>query len=368
MEKSIPTYIVTVDKNSDLGVEFISLVDEPAIMIDFVAMSKDEEQRVFMALADQQKLAGAFLIPDQKIYRNDNGEEYYITFTSETIRKIAERFNENLSQQNINLMHEKNSKVEGAFVLENWIIEDTNLDKSNKYGFTLPVGTWFGLVKVNNDAFWQDQVKSGKVRGFSIEGVLGMVKANFKKANMYKFKSIGMIAATNGEANGETVAIVAESFEIGEAVVIVGSDLTPVADFTGEITVDGTTVSVSAGVIAGVGSPEAPAEPAAPEAPAEAAPAAEPAPTGMGQEELNAMVESAMAQATERIAQLEERLGAIEAALNEAKAQAEQMSAQVAMSLNVEKVVDEPAKDETHADRVAKFKSFYSELQKNKKA
>ena len=362
MDKRIPVYTVTIDKSDELGVEYISLVDEPAIMIDFVAMSKEEETMVFTALADQQKLAGAFLVPDQKIYRNDNGEEYYITFTAETIAKVAERFNENLSAQNVNLMHQKNSKVEGAFILENWIIEDSESDKSNRYGFTLPAGTWFGLVKVNNADFWANEVKTGKVRGFSIEGVLGMVKINnSKQIKMnYKFKNIGMIAATNGEAEGQTVAVVAEAFEVGESIVVIGSDLAPVSDFTGEVMVDGVAVTVSAGVITAVGSAEAPAEPVAPEAPAEAA--AEPTTSPMNQEQMAAMIEPMLQVERERISALEERLGAMESALNEAKSQAEQMSAQVAMNMNIEKVVDEPVKADSIAERVLAFRNKATEL------
>jgi len=43
-------------------------------------------------------------------------------------------------------------------------------DKTRKYGLNVPVGTWMGAVKVNNDEIWKEYVKTNKVKGFSIEG------------------------------------------------------------------------------------------------------------------------------------------------------------------------------------------------------
>ena len=60
--------------------------------------------------------------------------------------------------------------IQGLSVVESWIIEDTDMDKSKKYGLSLPKGTWMVSVKVNNDDIWNNYVKEGKVKGFSIEG------------------------------------------------------------------------------------------------------------------------------------------------------------------------------------------------------
>ena len=59
--------------------------------------------------------------------------------------------------------------MKGLSVVESWIIEDSKTDKSRLYGFNLPVGTWMISMKVNNDEVWND-VKEGKIKGFSIEG------------------------------------------------------------------------------------------------------------------------------------------------------------------------------------------------------
>jgi hypothetical protein len=74
----------------------------------------------------------------------------------------------NSNQNNATLEHDK--KLKDLTVVESWIVEDVDMDKSKKYGLNAPVGTWMVSMKVNNDAIWNDFVKTGKVKGFSIEG------------------------------------------------------------------------------------------------------------------------------------------------------------------------------------------------------
>ena len=74
----------------------------------------------------------------------------------------------NGNQSNSTLEH--NSELQGLTLVESWIVEDKQKDKSALYNLDVPVGTWMGSVKVNNDEIWNDYVKTGKVKGFSIEG------------------------------------------------------------------------------------------------------------------------------------------------------------------------------------------------------
>ena len=111
---------------------------------------------------------GAALVPNKHIYRRDKkNEEYYIYFSEDTVRQASELFLMNSNQNNATYEHDK--KLEGMSVVESWIIEDSKQDKSAKYGFDLPKGTWMISMKVNNEQVWSD-VKAGKVKGFSIEG------------------------------------------------------------------------------------------------------------------------------------------------------------------------------------------------------
>ena len=157
-----------IDENDEMsGIDAVSVVKSPAIEENFIALQKhelelkkiDEEKRVLM---------GAALVPNKQIYRvNEKKEEYYIYFSEQTVRKASELFLMRSNQNNATYEHK--DKLEGLSVVESWIIEDEKQDKSRKYGFSLPVGTWMISMKVNNDEVWND-VKEGKVKGFSIEG------------------------------------------------------------------------------------------------------------------------------------------------------------------------------------------------------
>jgi len=157
-----------IDEESDIaGIQAISIVDNPAIEEDFIAL---KSQEVKLAEVDKEKkiIMGPALIPNKKIFRKFDEQEYYIYFSEDTVKKASELFLTKGNQNNSTLEHE--IKLNGLSVVESWIIEDENHDKSKKYGFNLPIGTWMVSMKVNNDDVWNNYVKSGKVKGFSIEG------------------------------------------------------------------------------------------------------------------------------------------------------------------------------------------------------
>lgn len=156
-----------LDDNEAIGVEAISVVENPAIESDFVALNNQE---IKLAEVDKEKrlLMGALLIPKKPIYRRNGSDEYYIFFSEETVLKASQMFLMNGNQSQSTLEHEK--QLQGLTLVESWIVEDKNKDKTALYGLDVPVGTWMGSVKVNNDEVWNDYVKTGKVKGFSIEG------------------------------------------------------------------------------------------------------------------------------------------------------------------------------------------------------
>ena len=161
-------YELFIEEDSEFsGIDAISIVEEPAIEEDFITLSADKVQ---LAKVDDEKriLMGAALVPNRKIYRNSEDEEYYIFFSEKTVRKASELFLARGKQNNSTLEHEYN--IKGLSVVESWIVEDETNDKSKLYNLNVPVGTWMVSVKVNNEQIWEEFVKTGKVKGFSIEG------------------------------------------------------------------------------------------------------------------------------------------------------------------------------------------------------
>ena len=149
------------------GIEAISLVESPAIEEDFIAL-KSEEVKLAEVSGDKRILMGALLVPNKPIYRQNKEEDYYIYFSKKTIEKASQLYLMNGNQNNTTLEHLH--KLKGLTLVESWLVEDEVHDKSRKYGLNVPVGTWMGAVKVNSDEVWDEYVKTGKVKGFSIEG------------------------------------------------------------------------------------------------------------------------------------------------------------------------------------------------------
>ena len=149
------------------GIEAISVVENPAIEEDFIAL---KSQEIKLAEVDKEKriLMGALLIPNKPILRRKGEEEYYIYFSRNTVAKASQLYLMNGNQSKATLEHQHT--LNGLTLVESWLVEDEVHDKSRKYGLDVPVGTWMGAVKVNNEEIWNKYVKTGKVKGFSIEG------------------------------------------------------------------------------------------------------------------------------------------------------------------------------------------------------
>jgi len=156
-----------IDDESDIAVEAISIVNSGAIEEDFVAL-KSQEFKLAEVDKERRILMGALLIPNKPIYRRSGDDEYYIYFSKETVLKASQMYLMQGNQNNSTLEHQY--KIQGLSLVESWLVEDKVHDKSVKYGMDLPLGTWVGSVKVNNDKIWNEFVKTGKVKGFSIEG------------------------------------------------------------------------------------------------------------------------------------------------------------------------------------------------------
>jgi hypothetical protein len=159
-----------IDEEGRLGITAMGLVDAPAIEETWIALSKMQ----LSAINDERRmLYGPALIPDKEILRyDDKGEAYYVYFEKETVQKVAHQFFKKNLQHTTNLQHE--IPVTGVTVVESWLKEGKN-DKSIELGLPdLPDGTWFIGTKVDEEHVWND-VKEGKIKGYSIEGFFNEV-------------------------------------------------------------------------------------------------------------------------------------------------------------------------------------------------
>ena len=159
--------LILDEEQEDSGIEAISIVESPAIESDFVALNSQE---IKLAEVDKEKkiLLGALMKPNKPIIRTGSEGDYYIFFSKDTISKASQMYLKNGYQNNSTLEHDQ--ALNGLTLVESWIVESETQDKSRMYGLNVPVGTWMGSVKVNNEQIWNEYVKTGRVKGFSIEG------------------------------------------------------------------------------------------------------------------------------------------------------------------------------------------------------
>lgn len=177
MGKKIKKYKVGLDSETYK----ISMVTEPAIEIDYVALEKQDDVEVKLSSDERHICYGPALIPNKDIYRNNGEQEFYINFTEESIVKMSQEFLKEYKQHEVNLQHETNA--DEVFVCESWIVEDPYKDKANALGFNVPSGTWMIGMKVNNIEVW-DKVKSGELKGFSVESAIRLEEFSKNDNNM----------------------------------------------------------------------------------------------------------------------------------------------------------------------------------------
>jgi hypothetical protein len=160
-----------INENDDTGVNIISFVESPAIELDFMYF-KEQKTHKFKTLDEDKRIViGAAMLPNEKIIRYDaDNNPYFVYFSEETIKKCSELFFQRSKQNGTNVDH-KDVVDSGVTVVESWIVDNPDNDKSKHLGFeNIPKGAWFVSYKVDNNDLW-DKVKNGEVLGFSVEGM-----------------------------------------------------------------------------------------------------------------------------------------------------------------------------------------------------
>ncbi len=158
--------LIIQDENID-EIFAISMVDNPAIEAYGTYFDKSEVH--FAEMKEEGLFMAPILIPNKKILRVDGqGVPYEVYFSPETVKRLSQMYLEKKYQDQVTLEHD--SKVEGITLVESWIRESAEKDKSKLYGLNVPVGSWVGTFKIDNEEM-RDKFKRGEVSAVSIEGI-----------------------------------------------------------------------------------------------------------------------------------------------------------------------------------------------------
>lgn len=244
------TYLVEFNPEENKGVFAISLVENPAIEEVGIYLSKEDEL-VQLKEIEKGLLMSPVLIPNQKILRVDeSGNPFNIMFTKEVIELSQRHFHINGYQSQSTEEHDYNLKLNGVTIVESWI-KEFDQDKSNEYGYDLPIGTWFAIMKVDNEDV-KAKIKSGEIKGFSIDGSFKL--NNYKMSKEHNFlKALKDLINPTEEVKVELTEQVTEEVKLEEDVVVTASmevgSVVPDGMYTAE---DGTSFSVVDGKISEV--------------------------------------------------------------------------------------------------------------------
>lgn len=220
-KNKLPLYEITVNPDDvETGMRFISIVEKPAIEVKAMAFSSDFTQsketgytppchefckctidllgnwiladdpcefcinnkkyydenvfefvsHKFAVNEEEQCLAGPIMITDKEIYRNDELGEYMVKFSANTIKMICDKFFRDNNNRSINVEHE--DRMVKAYIQQFWLVKNPMYDGSVNYGYKLPAGSAFIVMKIEDKQFWEEDVKKLGKSGFSIEGIL----------------------------------------------------------------------------------------------------------------------------------------------------------------------------------------------------
>lgn len=236
----LPIYEALISSEDD-GIITVSLVDDPAVESDFVSFARDSaQQRQLFSLSDTSEhlITGCLMKADTPIYRNDNGFEYYIVFSKETIKTMAQKMLSDGTFKNIDTQHNGELLPQGALTLTELYVKDSNKGIDPNF-VDVPDGSLMITFKVNDESIWQECVNGDFLNGFSLEGFFDTKQVDFSKNKPNKTKSFKMrikellrrMLAQFGEVSMDELTLYYEGDgELEVGTVVTDIDGNPIAD------------------------------------------------------------------------------------------------------------------------------------------
>jgi hypothetical protein len=170
---SLPLYRLVINEDDHTGVTAVALVDRPAIELNWQAFN-NQKRKFETVSAEKRIIAGPLMLANTPIYRSDERGEYDVVFYPEDIENIVDKYHRKQYSQNVNPMHESMLLLPDIYMISNFIVDSTK-GFSSPMGYQLPDGSWFGMFKVRNEEVWNEYIKTGVFKGFSVEGFFNEV-------------------------------------------------------------------------------------------------------------------------------------------------------------------------------------------------
>lgn len=187
----LPTYEVKVGEPTEdnVAVDFVALVDEPAIMQGWMKFDSKKPYKFEVTDTERRIITGPLMIADLPIYRRDDKMgEYNVVFRKPEIEKIVKKWAKGGFHNNVNRMHDGSDRPSGIYLMESFFIDKSRGVSTPSVFDQAPDGSWFASYYIENDEVWQ-QVKDGTFRGFSVECFLELHMSEVKPEPVDSFSS-----------------------------------------------------------------------------------------------------------------------------------------------------------------------------------
>ena len=172
MNKDI--YYIDINDEDETGLDAISLVQHPAIEVDFLCFNEDTKKIDFSADEDKHILTAVALRADHPIYRRNGDYEYWVIFTKDVIRKLVTKYAKNNLFNSVNIEHNDYSFVKSAYMIESYIVDKARGIVPSEFK-DIEDGSWIVSYYIDDESLWNVLKNTDALNGLSVQGLFKLV-------------------------------------------------------------------------------------------------------------------------------------------------------------------------------------------------
>ena len=172
MNKDI--YYIDINDEDETGLDAISLVQHPAIEVDFLCFNEDTKKIDFSADEDKHILTAVALRADHPVYRRNGDYEYWVVFTKDVIRKLVTKYAKNNLFNSVNIEHNDYSFVKSAYMIESYIVDKARGIVPNEFS-DIEDGSWIVSYYIDDESLWNVLKNTDALNGLSVQGLFKLV-------------------------------------------------------------------------------------------------------------------------------------------------------------------------------------------------
>ena len=172
MNKDI--YYIDINDEDETGLDAISLVQHPAIEVDFLCFNEDTKKIDFSADEDKHILTAVALRADHPIYRRNGDYEYWVVFTKDVIRKLVTKYAKNNLFNSVNIEHNDYSFVKSAYMIESYIVDKARGIVPSEFK-DIEDGSWIVSYYIDDESLWNVVKNTDALNGLSVQGLFKLV-------------------------------------------------------------------------------------------------------------------------------------------------------------------------------------------------